>query len=56
MDIIWGVDSVLGLKNVTGHKDNTMPIEIRPTNNNIFIIETIELNTRVWDIYSFFPM
>ena len=29
-----------------------MLIELIPTNNNIFFIETIDLNSRVWDIHS----
>ena len=52
MDIFWGMDSGLVLKNFTDHKNNVMSIEIIPINNNIWFIETIDLNTRVLDIHS----
>ena len=44
VDIIRGVDSGVVLKKMTDHKGNVMSIEIIPTNNDIFFIETIDLN------------
>ena len=52
MDILCGVNSGLILKKFTYHKDNVNSILISPTNNNIFFVETIVLNARVWDIHS----
>ena len=52
MDIIWGVESWLILKTFPDNKVNIMYIEISPNNNNIFVIRSIYLNSRVWYIHS----
>ena len=54
--MIQGVDSGLVLKNSTDHKENVRSIEISPTNNNIFFLETIDLNAWLWGIHSLSPM
>ena len=48
---IWGVESGLFLKNFPGCKVNLISIEISPINNNLFVIGSIDLFVRVWDIY-----
>ena len=56
MYIIWGIESVLGLKTFPDHRGNLMCIEIIPTNNNLFVIGIIDFNERVLNICSqFFP-
>ena len=52
MDIIRGVESVLILKTFPDHNGNVIYIETSPTNNNLFIIRSIDLNVWVWDIHN----
>ena len=49
--IIWGVESGLVFRNFPGHNGSVIYIEIIPNNNNIFVIESIEFNSRVCYIH-----
>ena len=46
MDIIWDVDSGFILRTFPDHKVNYMSNETCPTNNNLFIVGSIDFNAR----------
>ena len=48
MDIIWDVESGLVSESFPDNKVNKMSIETSPTNNNLFFIEIIDFNARIF--------
>ena len=50
MDIVWGVDSGLVLKNFPDHKSNLISIGNSQTKNKIFVIGFIDFNKMVFNL------